>query len=312
MSSLGQGMALTDCGGVGANSTSRSRDIGQLEAGEVAHTRLTARSPLVAKKPGRRIIGVVDLDELARAGRAAWPAVSLGEDEFLAFLVSRAQPVEHAADLYLAHACARGAAGALAAFEATLLSQVPGFLRRMSPQIVDEVCQRLRDRLFVGAAPKIAEYSGSGPLAAWLRVVALRLAIDLSRSAGQNIARELDAAQLAGPAGRSPELEYLKERYRLDVKGAFQEALLALSSEQRNVLRLHLVEGLTLEEIGRLFHVNRSTVFRWLGASREALLADARLRLRERIGVSADEFDSLVQVVRSQLDLSLAEVLKTA
>ena len=46
-----------------------------------------------------------------------------------------------------------------------------------SSQFVDEVKQGLRERLLVGPPPRIAEYSGSGPLGGWLRVVSVRLAI---------------------------------------------------------------------------------------------------------------------------------------
>jgi RNA polymerase sigma-70 factor (ECF subfamily) len=74
-------------------------------------------------------------------------------------------------------------------------------------------------------------------------------------------------------------------------------------------LRLNVVEGLNIDEIGALFKVHRSTVARWIAAARQQVLAGARQRLRVELGLSAGEFDSLAGVVRSQLDLSVAKIL---
>ena len=51
------------------------------------------------------------------------------------------------------------------------------------PMFVDEVRQVLRTKLLVGdgAPPKIADYSGRGPLDGWVRAAAVRAAIDLKR-----------------------------------------------------------------------------------------------------------------------------------
>jgi RNA polymerase sigma-70 factor, ECF subfamily len=246
--------------------------------------------------------------ERARAARAAWPTVALDADEFAPFLATHAASA-HAADLYLAYACVRGAAGAVAAFDAALLSQVPAFLARLRPSadFVEELRQLLREKLFTGAAPRIAEYSGRGPLGAWLRVVALRTAVDLQRARHPGRELALDAARVA--SGGDAELDYLKRRYGVEVKAAFQEALRTLSSEQRNLLRLHLVDELTLEEIATMFHVNRSTVLRRIERARGELYELARSALQARLGVSPAEFASLIALVRSRLDLSLAEVL---
>jgi RNA polymerase sigma-70 factor, ECF subfamily len=207
----------------------------------------------------------------------------------------------HEADLELARRCGRGEPEALAEFERAHLSQVPLFLARTHPELADEVMQSLRHKLFVDK--KIQEYSGRGPLGGWLRVVAMRTAVDLAR------AERPVRAELTAEAIDSPELQVMKARYLPDLKTALSESLRELTSEDRNLLRLHFLEGLTLEQIGKLFAVNRSTVFRWLGATREKLFMEARRRLREKLGVSDGEFDSLAQLVRSRLDLSLSEIL---
>src|SRR5262250_2343285 len=63
----------------------------------------------------------------------------------------------------------------------TLVRAWDALLARPTP-LADAVRQRVRMKLFVGAAPKIASYAGTGPLGAWLRVVTIRCARDLHRT----------------------------------------------------------------------------------------------------------------------------------
>ncbi len=252
--------------------------------------------------------------------RAAWPELELDEMGFAAH-VERCladggdAAALHAGDLWLAYGCVVGNDDAVGAFDREVLSQVGVLLGRMqpTPQLVDEVRQVLREKLLVaqpGAPPRIADYAGRGPLVAWVRVAAVRAALDLLRAGRARAGADVEPDDLAGdPDQSSPELDYLKERYRPQFKAAFQEALRGLDTEQRNVLRLHVVEGLNIDEIGALFKVHRSTVARWIASARQAVLAGARHRLRDELGLSAGEFDSLAGVVRSQLDLSVQKIL---
>ena len=250
--------------------------------------------------------------------RAAWPELELDEDGFAAHVGRHLDGGDAAAlfagDLWLAYGCSLGDGDAVAAFDREVLSRVGLLLGRMqpTPQLVDDVRQALREKLLVaapGARPRIAEYAGRGPLQAWVRVAAVRAALDLLRASGaRGGGGEVEPEDLAGDAV-SPEVDYVKERYRPQFKAAFQESLRALDTEQRNVLRLHVVEGLNIDEIGALFKVHRSTVARWIAAARQQVLAGARNRLRVELGLSAGEFDSLAGVVRSQLDLSVAKIL---
>ena len=102
-----------------------------------------------------------------------------------------------------------------------------------------------------------------------MRVAAVRAALDLMRAGGARNGGDVEPDDLASDES-SPELDYVKERYAPQFKAAFQDALRALDSEQRNVLRLHVVEGLNIDEIGALFRVHRSTVARWIAGARQA------------------------------------------
>src|SRR5262249_9440359 len=83
------------------------------------------------------------LEKLVEDGRRAWPDLPLGPDEFVKYLASRPrkEPLlewlrsTHAADLYLACACAARLPGALEAFEAQLVPKLVGYLAasRVSP-----------------------------------------------------------------------------------------------------------------------------------------------------------------------------------
>src|SRR5260221_13201890 len=134
------------------------------------------------------------LDAEVEAARAAWPDVSIAPRVFLDYLAERLPKAgveetlaaRHLTDLYLACGCAGGNAAAIEQLEAGVLSKVPAFLAGIdtSADFVDEVRQALREHLLVareGRAPCIADYTGRGALAHWVRVSAQRIALNLRR-----------------------------------------------------------------------------------------------------------------------------------
>src|SRR5947209_904462 len=73
------------------------------------------------------------------------------------------------------------------------------------PSFVEEVRQTVREKLLVAAAdapPRIVEYTGRGALAAWLRIIAVRAALNLRRRRG-DVAP--DGASDEAAAARDPE-----------------------------------------------------------------------------------------------------------
>jgi RNA polymerase sigma-70 factor (ECF subfamily) len=252
------------------------------------------------------------LRALFEEGARAWPGVAIAPEVFAAYLAERAVPMDalppgRASDLYLACACLSRARGALEAFDRAHLRLTGAHLARMrsSATFVDDVRQVLREKLFVGrdgSPPKIAEYDGRGALASWVRVITLRAAIDLRRRTSDVVAE---------PAGREaaerldPEMGYLQQRYRETFNAAFREAVAALDAEQRALLQRHYVDGLTLEQLAAGEGVHRATIARRIAAARMAVNEEALRRLREALGADPAELESLVGVMRSQLDLSL-------
>jgi len=256
------------------------------------------------------------------AARAAWPEVALDESQFARALGENADPETapengllalHATDLYLARACANGDTAALRALEAGIFADVPAAIRSIvkSSAALDEAMQRVRASLLVagdGAPPKIAEYAGRGSLHGWVRVVAVRVALMMVRRPRPEV--PLESALLDMPAGGDAELDYLRKRYGTEFKEAFAEAFAKLSAEERTLLELTVLEGVSLDRIGAMHRVNKSTVSRWLSKARETLLTETRRVMKERLRCSDKELESLLGLVRSQLDVSLERLLR--
>jgi RNA polymerase sigma-70 factor (ECF subfamily) len=247
---------------------------------------------------------------------ARWPGVTVAPEVFAAYVEERADEAdaEHHADLYLACACANGSAAAIAAFETTFVSTLDATLGKLGDDaFIAEAKQRLRDKLFVaeaGHAAKITEYRGRGPLGAWVRVVAARVGLNLKRRPLHDQPQLESGAHLALPALEDdPELQLIKTHYAPQFRQAFSDAVASLDATERTLLRLHFVDGLNIDQLGRLHGIHRATAARRVAAARDALFDRVRDLLRERLGLSPTEFHSLVGAIRSQLDLSLHQLL---
>jgi RNA polymerase sigma-70 factor (ECF subfamily) len=255
---------------------------------------------------------------LVAAAREAEPELTFDEAAFTAHVTALAHGATDLrdaspADLALAWAAARGDARAILAIERRHLPAARiAVVRILGDDCADDIMQQVRTKLFVGenARPRIAEYLGCGSLPGWLRVVAVRTALSQRRASKRVEDREASNDQLLDLAGPlDPEIDHLKSRYRGEFKAAFQSALATLSARDRNLLRLHYVERLTIDDLGVMHNVHRATVARWIAALRERLFEATRGDLTRRLGINRSEFDSLVVLVRSQLDVSLHRFL---
>jgi RNA polymerase sigma-70 factor (ECF subfamily) len=263
------------------------------------------------------------LAEVLASARAAWPDLPLSEVTFLPYLAERLPEEgslldtlrrQHAVDLYLACACTQGLAAAQAALDTSFLPKVDAAVARVegSGDGAAEVRQRLRERLFTseeGRLPHIADYQGTGPLVGWLRAAAVRTALNRRRSERRRARVEEEVLAEGTVTGRDLELDYLRQRHQGDFQAALAEALAALPARERTVLRLHFVEELSLERIGTMYQTHKSTVSRWLARARADVLAEVRRRLAERLQLSDEELQSLLRIVRSQLDASISKLL---
>lgn len=215
-------------------------------------------------------------------------------------------------DLVLALACARGNEAALRRFDAEILSQTDGALRRLQEDgsFVDEVKQRVRERLLVskgGAEPKIKTYVGRGVLAGWVTVTAVRTAMSLLREQARahRFGEERWAAALALPNPGDEELTILKQRYKDAFSNALVRAARELQDRERTMLKLSFAEGLSIDRIAVVYGVHRATVARWITKAKDELISRTQAILVRDEGIEREELMSLQRLVRSQLEMSL-------
>lgn len=267
-----------------------------------------------------RFARLTNLDELlaqaASAAHTAWPGIELEQARFLSYLAQRVPPGDDAdkaltglaaADLYIACACAAGSQRAITALESRYFREIDHALGRLNANasLIDDVKQRVRQQLFVGEAPGIANYSGSGQLRRWIRVIAVRALHRLRGSDRNEVAVENHVIDALPDSAADPELLHLKQHYRAAFRAAFASAMTTLSSEDRVLLRQHFVDGLNIDELAALHQVHRATAARWLAQAREKIAAQTRKLLLDQIKTPKADFDSILRLVQSQLDLSI-------
>ena len=255
---------------------------------------------------------------LARA-RAAWPELAVDDAAFAAAIAAAvadaADPGAAVAelaieDLYLAQACATGAKAALDAFGRRCDPAVLAALRQLglAADAVDDLLHEVRTKLFVGdGAPRIATYSGRAALPSWARTIATRAAVDRLRK--QPAASDDEVLEALPDLADGPELAHFRQTYRVELKAAFEAALGTLEVRERNVLRHHYVDQLTLDDIGALYGVHKATVSRWLESARTALAKRTRAGFQLRVPMRPEELDSVLRLLQSHIDLSLSRVL---
>jgi RNA polymerase sigma-70 factor (ECF subfamily) len=263
------------------------------------------------------------LADILRTAAAAWPTVELDPEAFVRHLgrhlpegvaLETALRQMNTSDLYLACACAQGDPRAIAAFETHCLSVVESAVTRngVGSDIVAEVKQHVRERALVSDAgpPRIASFSGRGDLRGWVRVMATRESILLARRARRETPVDDEELLHAFVTPGDAELEQAKGQYRDEFKRAFDAALRSLPAREQTLLRQHVIDGLTIDQLGALYHVHRATAARNLERARQAVLAATRQQMMGRLRVRPSELDSILRLIRSKLEVSLRGLIR--
>ncbi len=264
-----------------------------------------------------------DLDD------ALWGAVTSAEAEWGSFWVERAVFADrlralatksddpsaalakvHVADLYLAHGCLLGVAGAVKAFASKYLERIDHYLQRFHGMktLRDDVRRLLEDHLLIARGdgpPRIGMYEGRGPLESFVARTACRIALSLLRRMRAEPSSDIDS--LATPPSAPPEAtrSLVRARYEVLIRDAVRASVAALDRRQRTILRLHLSKGVSFTQIARMLNVHQTTVSRRFETTLRQLHGDVRRRLRGK-GLGDAEMDSIIRDVRSQIDLSLS------
>lgn len=254
---------------------------------------------------------------LWRDARAIHETVTLPAEayaEALALAVDAADPNGwfdrvRGADLYVACAAGRGDPGALSIIATTVLPRVVAGLRRagLTEVEADEVCQLVFANLVTAApdrAPGIRGYHGRGKLDSWIRVSALRMARRMFERR-REVALPDDLLADLGPTDGNPELEYFKRTYAAEVKDAFRFAFDALGNRDRTLLRLHVLGGLSPDQLAAVYHVHRTTIARQIARARDLVVEHVRARLLQRLAINEADLESILRLVRSRIDITL-------
>jgi RNA polymerase sigma-70 factor (ECF subfamily) len=281
--------------------------------------------------PATRLDGLEPrLASCLASARAAWPTVTLDGAAYARVLADKVAEHDdaggpaavlhrlHTDDLYLAAACAAGDPAAMSALRAAHFADLAAVVRRTGcdATLAGDVEQQVLETLFLGGdlGPRIATYSGRGDLRSWLRSIAVRTALKAvarARDGADGVLGDDALADIAATAD-DPQLAELRRVYADHFATALRDALATLSRRQRVLLRLHFLDGLSLDDLARMYSVHRSTAARWLQGAREALFDETRARVIRTLGAGEAESDFLgiVRLVQSQLDVSIADLLR--
>jgi RNA polymerase sigma-70 factor (ECF subfamily) len=194
-----------------------------------------------------------------------------------------------------------GAREAVQIFESAYLAPLRASLSpRWSNDELDDALQALRERLLVGPKPQLRTWPGRDPLTRWLRLCALREVMTQTRS----------KPSLPSAPAVSSGLTDLPQLHRAALERALEVAVKSLEPWQRGILKLHLLENVSVDSIAILHGVSRATMTRWLSAARTELAQLLRAEGKAQLDVGDSTLDSLARPLLAQLEVSLAGLLK--
>jgi RNA polymerase sigma-70 factor (ECF subfamily) len=257
----------------------------------------------------------MDAKDAYLRGRMAWSSLVIPEASAQEFLRER-MPFddERAVDLVLAGAVVLGVPGAADTFVATYEPHIRAIVARTvtSPNLREEACQATFVHLVApgaaGEPPRLAGYRGHGPLLAFVRITAVRIALRLTENADERAPRS-NVADLELAAVTDPELLYLRELYRTEFGSSFEAAITTLDKRERTLLRYQVVDRLSVDKIAAIYGIHRATAARRVADARAALAAATQRELMARLHVERNELDSILRLIESQIDVSVRRLL---
>ena len=257
---------------------------------------------------------------IARAA-AAHPDIAVAPTRLAAYLAAHPDEgrppsqwlaARNHADVHLACALTESHGRALAVFEANIMPAMRAAAARLLPAAAaEDVVASVSEKLLVGTdarGPRIADYGGHGELVVWARVITIRAALTVLRREQRSVPVDEHLWEAASPS-YDPALALLKRESAALIKAAFHAGLAALSPRQRNLLRQHLLDSLSIDDLGAMYQIHRVTAARWLTAARADLWAHTRRELRQKLDLSDSAIGTMLDDIRSTLDLSIERAL---
>jgi len=254
------------------------------------------------------------------AGKRAWPDLTRLTIEEYGAQIERlgtlpADLERYGSDIYLALACGKAEPKALRILERCYFPALSAQLTRsgFDENSRKDVFQQVLLHLCAGPNPRILTYAGRASLGSWLGVTTTRFALNMSSKVkkGRALPADITLDSLVA-SNTNPEARVAMEKARPIFQLALQAALDALPERDRTLLRMCFVDGLTIDGIGSIYGVHRATAARWIASIREGILKKVQSVLVLDFGLRASEFESLVFLVKSELQLSLRRDLGAA
>jgi RNA polymerase sigma-70 factor, ECF subfamily len=236
--------------------------------------------------------------------RRAYPGVALGESDFYAHVLIKLGALGAGAtlsslrtsELFLARAVAGRDVRAIAFLERDTFGEVDAAFKRFqnAPISLDDVKQRLREKLVLAEPAGILGYAGTGALRGWMRAAALHLLLNVTQRETREAPADDHLIELVIGDEPSAEAAYMKLACRAEFEAAFSAALGALSDRDRGLLRYAFVDRRSIDEIGAIYGVHRATAARWVAGARGQLVDLTRADLMRRLAISDAEAKSII------------------
>ncbi len=214
-------------------------------------------------------------------------------------------------DLWLAHAVASRCSRALEVFERSVFGpRIDAIRKRYGDETtVEDEAQALRVRLIAEEQPLLLSFRGRGSLQGWVSV-ALGRAVARSRARSR---RTVDDGLEALGEILEDELDLSGLTERAEAKSilvaALREAVLSVDPQHRLLLKLHICDGLVIDDLAQLLGVHRATAPRRLERSRRVLADEVRTRIKAAHGLNSTQVDSLLRRVRSSFQSLMSTFL---
>ena len=239
-------------------------------------------------------------------------------EEHLAGEALADQPIEDLRlnELFLCWACLQKNERAVVLFDDDFLKCHGPELSRVlgSPSSAEELLQQMRTELLVGSEqkpPLLTRFSGTGALRKWLKVVLMRAALKVKKrdarmrpASGEGIFDRLNDAK------SDPELQRIRELYREAFNRSVEQAFMDLSAEQRNLLRMYVIDKLTMNQLAAIHQVSEASISRWLARIRDGLKRATREHLAAEVDTGSSEWKSLVRILGNEIEISVERLLQ--
>ncbi len=275
-------------------------------------------------------ISLVDLDQLEKTlaaivedARRTWPTLDIPPIWFIPYLAERLPPATdvmqciqniQTRDLYIACGVANLVPNAVDLFERHFGNKIKECLSRYEniPDREGRIQQQILDKLLTmdGNGPgTIAQFRGRGSLISWLRVTATHMAIRKRKTKYPQGAKQYGLPKMDSPGAG---FMYIRHNLRQQYKRAFQEAMTSLTPRERNLLRQRILDGMTIDDIAAFHSAHRVTASKWLVTLRQKLSETTLEIMADRLNISTDEYEDIMQIIHAQLDFSITRYLTAA